>query len=807
MSKLSVDPDYSRRLIEASLDPLVTISRAGLITDVNTATETITGRARSELIGTDFSTYFTFPQDARKGYEQVFRDGQVVDYPLELAHVSGRVTPVLYNASVYRDEDGEVVGVFAAARDATDLVARQALADSERRYRLLAENSTDSVFLVDTTGSFTWVSPSTRQVLGYEPKDLLGANGASLIHPDDQAMLRSIRERVDLGQTTQEEMRHLTASGEYRWMLSVTNPALDENGAVVGRMVSVRDVHEQVLARRYLADSERRYRMLAENATDVVMQLDPDDVLVWASPSIEAELGWDPQHLVGTNVRELIHPDDRRSTLVWKARLVEGVDVPNLESRRLTAQGSYLWMSLRGRAIVRADGSLQGLIVGMRDIDAEVHARTALAHAIEHDPLTGLATLPVALSRIERLLSELVERSPSHAVGVLCVGVDGLMAVNEALTHAAGDRVLMAIATRIATVEDDPDLLARGSGDEFLVLLPDLVRAADAGVFAEQFRLAAHGAVTIGGNHLEPTVSIGIATGHRSANAEELLRDAALAMHRAKDDGRDRCEFFQSSLAREAQYRVNIENGIRDGLSGGQFVPWFQPVVDLGDESVVGFEALVRWVRPDGSIVPPDEFVPVAERTSLITDLDLVVLWRSVEILATMPALTYVAVNVSAATLASDGYADQVIGTLNRYGVEPERLHLEFTETALLYVSHQVRSVMHELAAIGVSWYVDDFGTGYSSISHLRDLPVAGLKLDLSFTAELGSADPTCEHLAKALAGLAEGLGLDTVAEGIETPQQAAILRAQGWKHGQGWLYGHAGPDLTPPALRSSANP
>ncbi|MEI6624556.1 MAG: EAL domain-containing protein, partial [Actinomycetes bacterium] len=665
-------------------------------------------------------------------------------------------------------------------RDVTDLVARQASADSERRYRMLAENTTDAVFLVDTTGSFTWVSPATRQVLGFEPKDLLGANGASLIHPDDLAMLASIRQRADQGHIVREEMRHLTATGQYRWMVSVTSPALDADGSVVGRIVSVRDVHEQVLARRDLADSERRYRMLAENATDVVWQLDADDAMVWVSPSIETELGWEPGQLVGTNARELIHPEDRTATAVWKARLVEGVDVPDLESRRLTADGSYRWMSLRGRAIVRADGSLQGLIVGMRDIDAEVQARTALAHAIEHDPLTGLATVPVALARIDRLLGELVERGPGRAVGVLCVGVDGLMAVNEALTHAAGDRVLIAIATRIATVEDDPDLLARGSGDEFLVLLPDLVRAADAGVFAEQFRLAAHGAVTIGGNHLEPTVSIGIATGDRSANAEELLRDAALAMHRAKDDGRDRCEFFQASLAQEARHRVIIENGIRNGLAGGQFVPWFQPVVDLADEAVVGYEALVRWVRSDGSMMPPDEFVPVAERTSLITDLDLVVLSRSVQILATLPAPLYVAVNVSAATLASDGYANQVTATLTRFGVAPERLHLEFTETALLYVSHHVRSVMHELAAIGVSWYVDDFGTGYSSISHLRDLTVAGLKLDLSFTAELGSADPTCEHLAKALAGLAEGLGLDSVAEGIETPQQAAILRAQG---------------------------
>ncbi|MEI8081814.1 MAG: EAL domain-containing protein, partial [Actinomycetes bacterium] len=204
--------------------------------------------------------------------------------------------------------------------------------------------------------------------------------------------------------------------------------------------------------------------------------------------------------------------------------------------------------------------------------------------------------------------------------------------------------------------------------------------------------------------------------------------------------------------------------------------------------------------RPDGCVIDPAGFLPLAERTDLITEVDQAVLVQSVQRLRALAAPLFVAVNVSATSIATRGYAQQVTETLNNSGVDPIRLHLEFTETALLGTTDGVKQAMAELSGIGVRWYVDDFGTGYSSISHLRDLPVAGLKLDLSFTAGLVSKDPTCENLAQALVGLAGGLGLDTVAEGIETQQQADILIAQGWQHGQGWLHGRSQPLTSQPA-------
>jgi EAL domain-containing protein (putative c-di-GMP-specific phosphodiesterase class I) len=265
-------------------------------------------------------------------------------------------------------------------------------------------------------------------------------------------------------------------------------------------------------------------------------------------------------------------------------------------------------------------------------------------------------------------------------------------------------------------------------------------------------------------------------------------------MHLAKANGRDRAEFVDPQLASEAQRRLLVDGAVRDALRDGELVPWFQPIVLLSDSSVVGYEALVRWVRPDGSVVEPVAFLPVAERSSLITEIDLAILERSMAALGRLADPLFVAVNVSAATLAQPDYADRVLELLAAYKVPPARLHLEITETAVLRITSSVRCSMDRLAEVGVRWFMDDFGTGYSSITHLRDLPISGMKLDRSFTRGVGDAEGTSEQLARALGGLAQGLGLDTVAEGVETEDEAAVLASHGWVHGQGWLYGKAEP-------------
>ena len=682
------------------------------------------------------------------------------------------------------------------ALNAQRIEDQKLLGATDRRYRLLAENASDVVWERDRQGAVVWVSPSIEAALGWVPEQMIGTHVSDIVYPDDLAAAQANMAGLLSGMRVPlSESRFLTEDGGFRWMSVQARPIVDVDGVVIGSLAGLRDVHEQVLARQELADSEQRFRLLAENASDVVWQTDLDGELVWVAPSVEAELGWLAEQLLGTNVHDLIHPEDLDATVAWKQLLLQGVDVPPLESRRRAADGSYRWMSVRGRVVQGPDGAPSGLVLGLveglRDIHAEVLARTKLAYAIGHDPLTGLNNFNSALVRIGELLTGLARQPSGRTVGVLLVGLDSLRKVNDAFTHAGGDLVLLEIASRIATVEHDPSLLARGSGAEFLVLIPSLTNAADAGSIADSVREAVQGTILIDHHQFEPTVCIGIATGSADSEPEELVGKAALAMRNAKRTGPDRVEFFESRLAIIARQRLVVEAELRDGLRQGQFNPWLQPIVDLGDECVVGYEALVRRVHPDGRVIEPEAFLAVAEQTNLIVDLDLAVLEQCVELLDSLPELASIAVNVSPVTLATESYVRSVKQLLTRSGVDATRLHLEFTETALLNVDQHLVDTMRELADAGIRWYIDDFGTGYSSISHLRDLPVAGLKLDLSFTAGLRVGDPTCEQLARALAGLANGLGIDTVAEGVETPKEAAILRAWGWKHAQGWLYGH----------------
>ena len=662
------------------------------------------------------------------------------------------------------------------------------LADSEQRYRLLAENSSDVVLLTDAHLNLHWVSPAARAAFGHDPEQMIGRTAADFIHPDDLPVVRGTIERSVLeGQTLRIRYRWRCADGGYQWVESLGRPVVDEATGQVGRVVGLRVIDAQVQAEQDLAAREERYRLLAENASDVVWQVAPDGRLSWVSPSITRILGWSPADVVGRVAMELIHAEDRDRAIAGRTEVLAGESVQG-EFRVLCHDGSARAMALSVHPVPTPEGVTR--IVALHDIEDEVEARHRLEFALGHDQMTGLARRDTMLHRIDHLLGQL---GRFRLLAVLCVGIDALSEVNEAFTHSTGDIVVTTIAARLVAAADGPDLVGRASGDEFLVVLSDLGNGADAAAAAERLRLAAQGLVTVAGRRILPTISIGIATGGKGTAAEQLLRDASLALRKAKNGGRDRFEFADPGLAIEAQVRLSLEVDIRDALRDGEIVPWFQPIVAMADGRRVGYEALARWVRPSGVILPA-VFIPIAERTSLITDLDISVMRQSVAALATLPPDTFVAINVTAATLSRTDYADQVLEMIEEFGVHPMRLHLEITETTLINLVGQVSDVTRRLAHAGVRWYVDDFGTGYSSISHLRDLPLAGIKLDRSFTRGIRSGEATSMQLADALAGLARGLKLDTVAEGVELQSEADYLGGHGWRHGQGWLFGRPEP-------------
>jgi len=787
-----------RLLAENATDVVFQNSADGVLRWASPSVEAVLGWRPEQLVGT-LPRELAHPDDrdfSNRMRARAYGSGSAPRFNLRLLCADGSYRWMSLRSQITADADGAATGIIIGLTDVQEQVlAGQALEASQRQYRLLAENATDAVFLLDSAGVVRWVSPSIQAVMGYDPGVLVGTDSTDLVHPEDLAQLGTVRAQAATGESASDfELRMRTADGRYRWVAGATGPALDADGNVVGRITSMRDVHERVLAGQELARSEQTFRLAMDGAPQGMAVVGLQQNFLQVNPALCAILGRDEQWMLAHTVRDVIHPDDLETCRAEQEALLTGTAHTSAhDGRWRRADGSNVWV-VHSIGLLR-DEQDQPLFYVMHVQDnTDAHrVREELASRANHDPLTGLINRNQLQAHLVHLLT--VTPHPGVLPAVLFCDLDFFKPVNDQYGHAAGDAVLVTTAHRIASTLRSGDTVARLGGDEFVVVL-DGVPDVDAAIaIAQKVRAVVAEPIPIGHEQtVNVTISVGIAMATDDIDGHRLLRNADAALYRAKDGGRDQIAVFNDAATSRA------EANIRHGLAHGQFVPWFQPIVNLADGALVGYEALVRWVRPDGCVVDPAGFLPLAERTDLITELDHAVLEKSVQRLRGLAAPLFVAVNVSATSIATDGYALRIIETLNSSGVDPARLHLEFTETALLGTTASVKQAMSALSNIGVRWYVDDFGTGYSSISHLRDLPVAGLKLDLSFTTELGSHDPTSESLAQALIGLADGLGLDTVAEGIETQQQAAILIAQGWQHGQGWLYGRPQPLTSPPA-------
>jgi PAS domain S-box-containing protein/diguanylate cyclase (GGDEF)-like protein len=541
-------------------------------------------------------------------------------------------------------------------------------------------------------------------------------------------------------------------------------------------------------ARQRLQEQADRYRLLAENIVDAVISIRPEGPVTWASPSITGILGYTPEELVGRTMSDLL---DRSGT--EQAGAGTPAFVPHHDQTQVLLLHVKAGATVRVEATTRAmrddAGDITGFVIAMRDVEEQARTREALVHEQEFDGLTGLAKRGLALERI----AEVLAGRPHGNWGLLCVGVNGLTTINHAYTHRGGDAVLQSVGDRLVTAAGAHDRVARIAGDEFVVIQPDITDETTAALAAENLLEAVRGPVLFDQTPIHVTASVGVAMSH-GLDAEALLSDTTAAMRDAALLGPDRWAFVQGDVGARTREAMLLQSSLRDALAAGHLVPWFMPVVSLADDSLGGYEALVRWVHEDGSVTMPDEFLPLAEKAGLSADVDRAVFSAVLARSARMPSHLEFGINVSAATLATPGFSRWMTDDVLRSGVEPRRLHLEVTETALFRVVDETVREMQAVAELGLSWWVDDFGTGFSSISHLRDLPIAGLKLDRSFTSDVAVEGSRAARLAEGLAGLAEGLGLSTVAEGVETAEQARALHHLGWMFGQGWHYGKAAP-------------
>jgi diguanylate cyclase (GGDEF)-like protein len=413
-----------------------------------------------------------------------------------------------------------------------------------------------------------------------------------------------------------------------------------------------------------------------------------------------------------------------------------------------------------------------------------------LAFMATHDPLTGLPNRALIVDRLEQML--LRAQRTGSPVAAFFIDLDNFKTINDTLGHAAGDELLRAVAARLDGVVRDIDAIGRLGGDEFVVIASELTLMAGPELIAERLLDALKAPIPLGEDQTPVTVtaSIGVATGQDTL-AEELLRDADIAMYRAKWGGRGRYVAFESGMAEAVQSRMELEMDLRVALEGDEFFLAFQPTFNLTDMSPTGLEALIRWDSPTRGIVQPDDFIPLLEETGLIVEIGRWVLQRACAQAAQWRADGHavgIAVNVSARQLDSDGIIEDVQEALCVNGLEPEALTLEITESTLMRDAKETVRRLNEIKELGVRVAIDDFGTGYSSLAHLRQFPVDALKIDRSFITGLAH-NLEGESLIRTLVQLGKALSIETIAEGIEEANELLLLQGESCDGGQGFLF------------------
>ncbi len=421
-----------------------------------------------------------------------------------------------------------------------------------------------------------------------------------------------------------------------------------------------------------------------------------------------------------------------------------------------------------------------------------------LKHQVMHDALTGLPNRGYLRDRIDHVLA-LLKHTPKRQCALLYLDVDRFKIINDSLGHLAGDAVLVEVASRLASCVRHPDLVARLAGDEFAILLEQVEQPALALGVAQRVLDALDAPMLIAGKELQTTASVGIAIGDaRYQAADEVLRDADIALYRAKEKGRKRFELFDETLAKNVVDVLAVEGELRQALLHDQFEPYFQPICRLGGGQVVGYEALIRWNHPLRGVLGPADFLKIAEDSGLIEAID----WRMFELSCRLlaqhgPPDTFMTFNVSARHLRHADFDTRLIGLLDRTGLPAARLIAEVTEGALLDNPERVRATPDRLRQVGVGAALDDFGTGYSSLSYLHSLPLRMLKIDQAFVQQLGHGNPTSSTpVVAAILALARALNLQVIAEGIETPAQRDALLSMDCELGQGFLLGRPAPTV-----------
>ncbi|MDQ3711068.1 MAG: PAS domain S-box protein [Acidobacteriota bacterium] len=701
--------------------------------------------------------------------------------------------------------DGKVVGQVASFRDITERKrAENTLRESESLLAAAQRITHSGSWELDLSdlenldnNEVRW-SDETYRVYGYEPGQIEVSNEVfyNAAHPDDRTRIgQALIEAIEQRKNYNIEHRIILPDGSER-ILHCQAVLIFDNRAdkPIKLLGTVQDITERKRAIDALLESENKFRMLVENTSEGLLQVDNDDRTQFINNRLCEMVGYSADELINKIWTQMLLDDEGRD-LIGQAngRRRKGIS-DRYETKLRKKSGELFWVIIGGAPIVDAEGKIIGSMGVFSDITEKKRAEEQLLHDAFHDGLTGLANRALFMDHL-RMTIERGKIPHSNSYAVLFLDFDRFKVINDSLGHAEGDNLLKHIARQLESLMRTGDLVARLGGDEFVILLSEMLEEGDAVQVAERIQNSLKNPFDLSGNEVFVSVSIGIAlstAGHK--HAEDMLRDADIAMYRAKAKGRAQYQIFDQSMHEHASQQLSLEIEMRRALERQEFLIHYQPIINLEDESLVGFEALVRWKHPERGMISPFVFIPAAEENGLILPLGNWILrescrqlrcWQDVNSAASR--LT-VSVNLSCKQFLQFDLTQQIDSTLRATGLDPRCLKLEITESHIMENSEMAVVIMNHLHALGVEISLDDFGTGYSSLSYLHSLPVDYLKVDRSFISRMTDSKENSE-IVFTIIKLAHNLKMKVVAEGIETAEQLAQLKNLNCEYGQGYIF------------------
>jgi diguanylate cyclase (GGDEF)-like protein/PAS domain S-box-containing protein len=696
---------------------------------------------------------------------------------------------------VYRD--GVAVAYEGFIGDVTEQKQlEQALRDSTARTREILDSVPQIVWSCDADGVCNYLSPQWSEFTGRTMSDV--AQGwAVAVHPDDaERVTEAWQQCVATGATYDVELRLLSRTGAYRWMVARAVAQRDADGCVARWFGTCMDVHARVLAQQALNETQAVNRSILTSSPDCIKMLDLEGRILFLNAQSERSMGLDADALLGMPWADVIGPASAKDAKAALRKAARGKEA-HFTAARPGPDGAPRWWDIIVTPVMDAAGHPARLLVVSRDITHQKQSEEQVRWLANHDSLTNLPNRLLFQERLDRMVESRADGETRFAL--LLLDIDEFKRVNDTLGHDAGDALLCAFADRLKAASRADDLVARLGGDEFAVILHGVDAEEDVTAAVEAIMAALRAPWTHGSMVLDCDASVGASLYPTDGTCRaELMKHADIALYVAKAAGRGNLKLFQPQMRSEMQNRISMLALARDAVEKDWIVPFYQPKLDLESGNIAGFEALLRWHHPGKGFQSPDTIQAAFEDLTIAAGISDRMVAAVIDDVRTWLDLGvdfgHVAINAAAAEFRSGDFAERLLGRLEEARVPPRFVQLEVTETVFLGRGAEcVERTLKTLSAAGVKIALDDFGTGYASLSHLKQFPVDYLKIDKSFVRDLASR-PDAAAIVRAVINLGHSLDIEIVAEGIETAAQEARLVAEGCNYGQGYLYSRAIP-------------